>query len=101
MSQANRNTYPIRSRRVVPAGIASTAALPITAGIATTAAATADPIYAAIERHKALSSAYGLAVSHPDVGNPTNENSEAKEISDRAFDEFSDHTEHLFGFHPS
>jgi hypothetical protein len=59
MTQADSvfNTPPAntsRSRRAVLAGIASAAALPIAAAIPTPAAASADPIYAAIERHKAL-----------------------------------------------
>jgi hypothetical protein len=52
MSKADISTTPIRSRRAVLAGIASAAALPIAAGIPTTAAATADPIFAAIDAHR-------------------------------------------------
>jgi hypothetical protein len=62
-SQANSQNTPIRSRRAVLAGIASAAAaLPIAAGTPTTAAATADPIYAAIERHKETEAAHLAAI---------------------------------------
>jgi hypothetical protein len=62
MSQANRPNTPILSRRVALAGIASTVALPTAAGIPTTAAATADPIFAAIERHKQTAAVWDVAV---------------------------------------
>jgi hypothetical protein len=52
MSKAVISTTPIRSRRAVLAGIATAAALPIAAGIPTTAAASADPIFAAIDTHR-------------------------------------------------
>jgi hypothetical protein len=52
MSQANSPNTPILSRRAALAGIASAAALPVAAGIPTTASATADPIFAAIEDYR-------------------------------------------------
>jgi hypothetical protein len=61
MSKANISTTPIRSRRAVLAGIASAAALPIAAAVPTTANATVDPIYAAIERHRDLAKPYDAA----------------------------------------
>jgi hypothetical protein len=61
MSKADISTTPIRSRRAVLAGIASAAALPI-AATAPTAALAADPIFAAIERHKATAVIWDAAV---------------------------------------
>jgi hypothetical protein len=52
MSKALSKTTPIRSRRAVLAGIASAAALPLTSAFPTTANATSDPIFAAIEAHR-------------------------------------------------
>jgi hypothetical protein len=51
MSKADDCTIPIRSHRAVLAGIVSAAALPIAAGIPTTAP-TADPIFPAIEAYR-------------------------------------------------
>jgi hypothetical protein len=49
MSKADPCTTPIRSRRAVLAGIASAAALPIAGALPTSAEATTDPIFAAID----------------------------------------------------
>src|SRR5665811_1157107 len=62
MSKADICSIPIRSRRAVLAGIASAAAMPI-AGIPNTAAATTDPIFAAIARHKAAAAKWDVAVN--------------------------------------
>ena len=59
MSQANSPNTPILSRCAALADIASTAALPITAGIPTTATATADPIFDVIEAHRKAQAAVG------------------------------------------
>src|SRR5579864_2069349 len=59
MSKANISTTPIRSRRAVLAGIAASTAMPS----ALLAMAAPDPIYAAIERHKAAGAAWDEVVS--------------------------------------
>jgi hypothetical protein len=49
MSKADVSTTPIRSRRAVLAGLASAAALPLASSLPTTAEATTDPIFGAID----------------------------------------------------
>jgi hypothetical protein len=46
------------SRRAVLAGIASAAALPVAAGISTTAPATADPIFAVLDKYYRADAAF-------------------------------------------
>jgi hypothetical protein len=69
-SQANTSIYPIRSRRAVLAGIASAAALPITAATPTTtltAARMVDPAFALIAEKLAADVAHGEAIDAQDV----------------------------------
>jgi hypothetical protein len=56
MSQANRPNTPILSRRAALVGVASAVALP------TTAAATVDPIFAAIDEHQKAHAAHLAAL---------------------------------------
>jgi hypothetical protein len=109
MSKADISTTPIRSRRAVLAGMASTAVIPTTATLAAapiTAAATAladggDAVYAMIERHKGLSDAYSVAVNHPGVGAIGADRSEvAEEVAADAGEALLDHAEELFAFQP-
>jgi hypothetical protein len=60
MSKADISTTPILPRRAVLAGMASAAVIP-TAALG--AAPSSDPIYAAIERHKAAMAPYDAAVA--------------------------------------
>jgi hypothetical protein len=62
----------------------------------------ADPVYAMIESHKAISIAYDKAVNHPAVGDPHHPHcAEAERISDRAMKELFAQTKQLFAFKPS
>jgi hypothetical protein len=70
---------------------------------ASAAAQTApDPVYAMIESHKAISTAYNKAVNHPAVGDPRHPQRVEKErISDRAMKELFVQINRLFAFKPS
>jgi hypothetical protein len=62
----------------------------------------ADPVYAMIESHKAVSIAYDKAVNHPAVGDSRHsQRVEAERISDRAMKELLAQTKRLFTFKPS
>jgi hypothetical protein len=58
MSKADILPTPIRSRRAVLAGIASAAALPIAGALPTSAEATTDPIFAAIDAYRQADAAF-------------------------------------------
>ena len=61
-----------------------------------------DPVYAMIESHKAISTAYDKAVSHPAVGDSRHsQRAEAERISNRAMKELLAQTKRLFAFKPS
>jgi hypothetical protein len=63
--------------------------------------ASADPVFAVIERHKALSAAYDVAVNHPDVGDNSPEFAELNEISNLAGGKMIEHADVLFAFRPT
>jgi len=58
MSKADISTTPIRSRRAVLAGLASAAALPIAGALPTSAEATTDPIFAAMDAYRQARAAF-------------------------------------------
>ena len=61
-----------------------------------------DPVYAMIESHKAISTAYNKAVNHPAVGDPRHsQRAEAERISNRAMKELLAQNKRLFAFKPS
>jgi hypothetical protein len=60
-----------------------------------------DPVYAVIERHKALSSAYDTAVNHPGVGDDRPKFAAVNHISDQACTALIDHADMMFAFHPT
>jgi hypothetical protein len=66
MSKADVSTTLIRSRRAVLAGLASAAALPIAAALPTNAEQSADPIFAAIEKHRSAVKACDTAYAYVD-----------------------------------
>jgi hypothetical protein len=64
MSKADQPTTPILSRRAALAGVMSAAALPVAVALPVPAMAVkTDPIFAAIERHKAAAAIWDAAVS--------------------------------------
>jgi hypothetical protein len=63
--------------------------------------ASADPVFAVIERHKALSAAYDVAVNHPDVGDNSPEFAELNAISNLAGGKMIEHADVLFAFRPT
>jgi hypothetical protein len=61
-----------------------------------------DPVYAMIESHRAISTAYNKAVNHPAVGDPHHsQRAEAERISNRAMKELLAQNKRLFAFKPS
>jgi hypothetical protein len=60
-----------------------------------------DPVYAMIERHKALSSAYDVAVKHPGVGDGRPKFAAVNRISDQACTALIDHADMMFAFQPT
>jgi hypothetical protein len=84
------------SRRMALAGLALLpAALPVAAS------ATADPVFAMIEQHKAQSAAYDVACNHPGVGAVGSDRSyEAEELADHTLAALVDGVERLFTFQP-
>jgi hypothetical protein len=81
---------------VSAASLATATALPITSP-----SIAVDPVFAVIERHKALSTAYDVAVNHPDVGDDSPEFAAVNEISNHAGGEMIDHADIMFAFRPT
>jgi hypothetical protein len=57
-----------------------------------------DPVYALIERHKALSAAYTVACEHPDFAEQPIAEPEAEAVVERSLDELVDASEKLLAF---
>jgi hypothetical protein len=86
---------------VSAAAVATATAIPNPALAVVAIAPLTDPVFAVVERHKALSAAYDIAVNHPDVGDDSPEFAAVNELSERATDAMLDHADVLFAFRPT